>query len=77
MLTNVGADTPKRELSVDPPRDGIGAYRIVVNAVNAVNAVNGKDILLTTTAPDADNPHTGPRRRDGAPDRPRSRRRVP
>jgi hypothetical protein len=34
---NVGADTPKRELSVDPPRDGIGDYRIVANAANAVN----------------------------------------
>jgi hypothetical protein len=56
MLKNVEADTPKGKHVVDPPRDGIEAYRNVVNAVNAVNAVNGKDALLATTPPDEDKP---------------------
>jgi hypothetical protein len=48
---NVGADAPKRELSVDPLRDEIEAYRNVVNVVNAVNAM---EALLSTTPPDRD-----------------------
>jgi hypothetical protein len=36
-LKNVEADTPKGKHVVDPPRDGIGAHRIAVNAVNAAN----------------------------------------
>jgi hypothetical protein len=53
MLKNVEADTPKRELSVDPPRDGIEAYRSIVNVVNAVN---GMEALLSTTPADKDKP---------------------
>jgi hypothetical protein len=53
MLKNAEADTPKRKHRVDPPRDGIEAYR---NVVNVVNAVNGTEALLSTTSPDKDKP---------------------
>jgi hypothetical protein len=52
-LKNVEADAPKRKHRLDPPRDGIEAYRNVVNVVNAVNAM---ETLLTTTSPDVDKP---------------------
>ena len=55
---------------IDPPRDGIEAYR---NVVNVVNGVNGMEALLSTTSPEAGKPQRAAAVEVARDDRPRRR----